>query len=705
MSNLSDLRLKTSYTKLEDNIAEEFYLPCLNRSIRYERAVGYFRSSVFLIGWSAIKEFVRRGGKIRILCSQVLSDEDISALEQGYLARVDQILASKLTEEVRYLLGDEIVGGPAKILAALVANGTVELKVAVVRSSDLRTEIDRIFHDKLGIFSDLEGHAVSFKGSMNETWNGLSEDGNIESIEVAASWMGARDADRVTNGSTYFSKLWSGAYQKLLVRPFPDVAREEFVRSASKHWESSLDELLIGRGNNPKKKDVDARGRTLKAHQSAALASWKANQRRGIFGFATGAGKTFTAITAIKEATSKFNEVVVVTVPDIVLLSQWYKELKETTDAHVLRAGGGFNDWKDRLSIWTSPGDKPRIVLATNRTASSAEFLGKVCGGKHLMLVADEVHRLGASRSQTLMDDNVFGARLGLSATPERAGDLAGTAAIFSFFDKVLEPRYSIQDAIEDGVLTRYFYYPQTVELNHDEAEAWRICTAQIVKLRAQISSRKSQNTSSSQDQLQNLYIRRARIVKQASEKVALAATVIGREFQKGQRWIVYCDDKTQMDAVQDKLSEKGITVMPFHSDMEGDRNETLKWLDRNGGVVVAIKCLDEGVDLPSVSHALILASSKNPREFVQRRGRVLRLSPGKAFAHIFDAIVVPPDDQRKDADSAPDPITGGEMARAIEFAKHAENVGAAANLKVIAISARIDLGSLLTNGVEDEEE
>jgi hypothetical protein len=139
---------------------------------------------------------------------------------------------------------------------------------------------------------------------------------------------------------------------------------------------------------------------------------------------------------------------------------------------------------------------------------------------------------------------------------------------------------------------------------------------------------------------------------------------------------------------------------------MEGDRAETLKWLDRRGGIVVAIKCLDEGVDVPSVTHALILASSKNPREFIQRRGRVLRKAPNKALAYVHDAIVLSP--KQPDAhtlQTKPDPITAGELARAVEFALHAENPAAAADLQQIALQIGIDWRGLIKEGVEDADD
>jgi len=703
MSGLADLVLRTSYHKGPDDIAHQFYLPCMRRACEYDRAVGFFRSTAFIIAWPALREFVERGGRIRVLCSQVLSADDIEALADGYAARIDESLASRFLEEVRSLLRDEVLQEPARILAALVAQGTLDLQVVVLRETDLDTARNRIFHDKLGIFRDENGEAVIFKGSMNETWTGLSPDGNLESIDVAATWMGARDLERVHTEHAYFMQLWNDRYPSVSVRPFPKVARDEFVRAADPDWQASIDKLLLEGQGEPAAK---SRGRPLFPHQAAGLASWKANGRRGILAFATGSGKTFTAITAIRDAIHQYREVVLVVVPDQVLFAQWFKEIEAATGqqpVRILRAGAGYQRWRDNLRVWTAPGDAPRIVLATVQTAATDDFRQRLTGGNHLMLVADEVHRLGSSRNQRLLDESLFGARLGLSATPERAGDSAGTALLLSFFRGILEPRYSLADAIRDRVLTPYFYRPHVVRLSEDEAKGWQALATEIGQLQGRLRS--GDTTPGLDARIQQLLIRRARIVKHAAAKVPLAVEVLTAEYRRGQRWIVYCEDTAQLSAVGRALTAAGIDNIPFHSKMEGDREETLRWLDLRGGVVVAIKCLDEGVDIPSVTHALILASSKNPREFVQRRGRVLRTAPNKALAYVHDTIVLPPDQLIAAADARNDPITVGELARAVEFARHADNPAAATDLQRIALDMGLDWRSLLNAGAEDHEE
>ena len=697
---LSQLDLRTSYHKGEDDLAEDFYLPCMSSSVSYDRAVGFFRSSIFILAWPALIQFVKAGGRMRILCSQILSEADAAALDEGYAARVDASIAERLENEVSSLISDETLRVPTLVLSSLVAAGIIDLKIAVIRRSDLSHSDNRIFHDKLGIFKDSDGATVIFKGSMNETWMGLAADGNIESIDVAASWMGQRDRQRCTAEQRYFEDLWSDSYPGLSVRPFPEAAKNRLVREASSDWEESLETALI----EEKTTRLDHRGRTLKPHQSAGLASWEANERRGILAFATGSGKTFTALAAIREAISKHQEVVLVVVPDTALFDQWNLELRgglEDLGVSMLKAGHGNARWRDSLALWTAPGGGPRLVLATAQTASTTDFLGRITGGSHLMLVADEVHRLGAPVRQSILREDLFGPRLGLSATPERAGDLEGTEKLLSFFRGVLEPRYSLSDAVRDGVLCRYFYRPHVVLLDGDEMQSWRDLSAQI----GQLWARSGGDSTSKQvsDRLKMLLIRRAKIVKHAAGKITLAAEVLKKEYEPGQRWIVYCDDVNQLEEVMGVIREQGLAPMPYHSRMDADRGETIRWLERRGGIVVSIKCLDEGVDIPSVTHALILASSKNPREFIQRRGRVLRTAPDKTLAFLHDAIVIPQRDAAN-TDKEPDPITAGEIGRALEFAEHAENPSSGSDLKKAAVAAGVNWHDLVSEGIEDDE-
>lgn len=707
MPTLADLHLKQAYHKPEDDIAQAFYLPCLAAAHTYDRAVGYFSSAIYALAWPSLREFVDAGGKIRLICSPVLSSDDANAMTEGYAARDDEAQGELFKEEFRRLLATPGSVKPAKVLASLVALDVINIRIAW--GGDIAAgQPRRLFHDKVGIFEDVEGFSVAFKGSMNETWPGLAIDGNLESVDVYLSWAGEREQARVDDEKSYFVRLWENRFPGVTTVPLPSVARDALVAASDpEHWRELVDEICIeievAASWSPEAKP---NGRVPRPHQIAALDAWEGRGRRGIFEHATGSGKTFTALCAIKDSFSR-NEVVLVLVPSDLLLRQWAAELRSTFDSLDLRlvvCGGGHSDWKEdgRLRAWTRTGSgAPRVVLATIQTASSTEFLQKCCGGRNLFLVADEVHRLGAPQSRRVLELDT-GARLGLSATPVRSGDQAGTAAIFEYFEGVVPPPFTLVDAIKARTLTPYAYNVQRVQLNADEQENWNKLSKEIRKQFAQSLAAKSPEANIEQ-RLKMLLIRRARIIKQAIQKVAAAVSIVNSNYRRGQHWIVYCDDQAQLTDVRDALRTVGCAdIFEYHTSMTGDPQRTLALFEAQGGIVVSIRCLDEGVDIPAVSHALILASSKNPREFIQRRGRVLRKSSTKSISHVYDVLVTPLFDPDEPPALA---ILEGELARAIEFGTHAINPGCITDLQRLAIEHGVDWTKLTNVGLEDDED
>ena len=698
----------TSYNKAEHDIADMFYLPCMRHSNYYDRISGYFGSTIYIIAWDALREFIENGGKMRLICSPYVSDEDATALANGYSAKNNELLAESLAKEVQALFDDPFLTAPAKLLAYMISKGIIDVKIAVPTGNE-SPNARRLFHDKVGIFTDAEGNKVGFRGSMNETYKGLSSDGNMESIDVFPNWLDSRDAERVDDASSFFGKLWSESVPGIIVYQFPSASKEILRTKAEVvKWNELLDEIHVEETKAKKWKPSNHVGsRTPRPHQVNALETWVKNNRRGIFEHATGSGKTFTAMCAIHDA-FKRNEVVLVLVPSRDLLKQWDRELRETLledKIYYLLCGDSNNEWKKlgTLASWTSDGGSThRIILATMDTACSDDFVKNVSQGEHLFVVADEVHRLGSPHRRNALNINA-GARLGLSATPRRYGDPEGTAALFEYFGGLVPPPYTLDDAIKSGVLTKYFYNPLTITLTQKEQDDWNDVTKQISQLMARMKTNGSTDASiSSNTRLKQLLINRARIVKNASGKVPLAINLLLREYVGGQSWIIYCDNITQLKDVLNGAIDAGFDAFEYYADMEGDRDETLRYFSKNGGVLVSIKCLDEGVDIPSTTHALILASSQNPREFIQRRGRILRNSPGKLFAHLYDAITVPVVESEETPKSMS--IIIGELSRAIQFGLGAENPACVTDLKNIAVDYQIDYNSLQNTGMEEDD-
>lgn len=709
MSGLASLPLKTDYRKGRDDIAGDFYLPCMRMAERYDRAVGFFNSAIYVIAWPSLKEFVARHGKMRLICSPVLPPRDVEAIEAGYSERFEQENGERLRDDIRYMLTTPYLYKPASVLAALIAIEVIDIRIAFMKKT---ANHDRLFHDKLGVFHDSFGNALAFKGSMNETWAGLSADGNLESVDVFLSWEDTREATRVRENAAYFEALWDNKFEhdEVTVKKFPDIAKSELLSAAdAKRWPELVDEICreIEAAEKFEARQVPG-AKMLRAHQSDALKTWEERGRRGILEHATGSGKTFTAISAIRNALA-WREVPLVLVPSELLLEQWHRELTDNLvdlKPQILRCGAGNAKWRDGglLGAWTRAGvETPRIVLSTMQTAAMPEFRATIRQGNHLFLVADEVHRIGSPNHLHLLDLET-GPRLGLSATPRRAGDPEGTAKIFDYFNGIVPPPFTLQDAIKSGALTPYFYHVHTVTLTATEQERWEEITKHIRRLSGQNASAKEKDPASEQH-IKRLLIERARVLKQAEGKASEAAAILLASYRRGERWIVYCDDLAQLAAVQAALSAAGLDSTEYHSAMSGDKEQTIRLLEVNGGIVVSIRCLDEGVDIPSVTHALILASSKNPREYIQRRGRVLRRAEGKSVANIHDVLVLP--SHMEPPESAEDPrlnIVAGEITRSVEFGKSALNPAAITDLKLIALKFAKDYGSLINAGYEDEE-
>ena len=245
MMGLKDHSFLTSYNKAEHDIAEMFYLPCMRASNSYDRISGYFGSTIYIIAWEALREFIEHHGRMRLICSPYVSDEDASALTEGYSARNNEILAESLAKEVLTLFDDPFLSAPAKLLAYMISQGIIDVKIAVPTGSE-SPNARRLFHDKVGIFADSDGNKVGFRGSMNETYKGLSSDGNMESIDVFPNWLDNRDAERVKDAAVFFEKLWSGSVPGIIVYRFPNASKEIMrTKAEGVKWRELLDEIHV----------------------------------------------------------------------------------------------------------------------------------------------------------------------------------------------------------------------------------------------------------------------------------------------------------------------------------------------------------------------------------------------------------------------------------------------------------------------------
>jgi len=652
---LSDLTLRRRYTSGRSDVVAEFFSPCLSVSNQYDRAVGFFSSSCYVLVGVDVASFVNRGGQLRLVCCPRLSDIDVAALREGYVARST---GSSLAREIDDALSDPLGQAVTRLLATIVALGAMDIRIA------FRLDSPGIYHDKVGIFTDRNGARVTFDGSTNESWLGWSTTGNYEGFHAFTSWA---DPDRVMDDVDYFDSLWNGREPGLEVIPFPEVALDRLERLVDPegidHAQSRVRAALRTR-----EAGLAAGRPILFEHQREVLRDWTARAHRGIVEHATGSGKTITALAAAEHAVDAGQALLIV--GPAMLLDQWRREVLKYfhETVHVLVAGGGHVEWREGASLrnFLEPNSR-RFVVASLDTAATRDFTQRLRGLHPLCVIVDEVHRAGSPQRRHILEGIDADWRLGLSATWEREGDSDGTAAILSYFERVLQPVYTLADALRDGRLSPYRYVIHTLSLNVHERQEWHRLTARIGRA---IGSAKGEVTENAQ----HLLIQRARLIKTAEAKISIATDILAGAYRQGDAWLVYCDDTAQLRRVRDRLRAEGIRPLEYHRQVVGAEEEAIAEFERSGGIMLAIRCLDEGVDIPRIDHAIVLASSTTKREFIQRRGRILRRADRKYIAEVHDLLV--------DAEGFQDPadvsFLASEIARAREFASHARDSVAA---------------------------
>ena len=691
--------LRVSYRSGRDDLVKDFYQPCLQEAVLYRRAVGYFTSSSLSTAARGVANLVARRGKMKLVASPYLDEADITALE---LAKdnpnsVLRQIAVRSLGQIEDLLSRERLNA----LAWLIADGSLEIRLAL-RANDRGRLTRGIYHEKIGIFSDADGNHIAFAGSANETVGGLVD--NFESIKVFWSWD---DIQKRTNEEIQnFEALWTDQTPGLRIIDFTEISRELLKPYQLNHrpelHEDPVEYRLPAKTIKP---GTIPGGRELREYQKTAIREWLKHNGRGILAMATGTGKTFTALYLACRLHEKAPRLVMIVVcPYINLALQWVEEMKKF-GLNPVCCFRSKDEWEEQLQSETtaifSASNRILPIVAVNRTFSSQNFQKMLRPDKipHL-LIADEVHNLGASDLRKNLDSRIQ-YRLGLSATPERHGDDEGTQVLLDYFgDVVFE--YPIKDAIAEGHLCRYFYHPVLVKLNEKEAEEYWSLTMEIAR------AIPSDENGEMSERLKQLLIRRARLLAAAAEKLPMLKKIVTEQKEPVRKALIYCGDG-RVENLEDGLMERqvmaackllgeecGLRVRKFTCDEPDDERETILGHLKSGNLDawVAIRCLDEVIDVPDVQLGFILASSTNPRQFIQRRGRLLRKSEGKDFAHIWDFIVEPPDFSGNSDDKAFNVerrLFQRELKRILEFCETAEN-GPAALHKLYSLRKRYNL-------------
>jgi len=700
--SLKDLALRNQYRSDRHNLLQDFYIPCLSRAVTYDRAVGFFSSTSLALAAQGLSHFIQSSGRMRLVASPHLSAEDIVAIERGLKQR-DEAIAKNAIRELEQEF-EQVVEDRLACLAWLLSKGFLEIKLAVHR--DLYHQ--GIYHEKLGVFTDSEENQVVFSGSANESASALKN--NFECIDVFRSWRGGDD-ERILEKLEDFQRLWDNQTPNLEVMEFPEAARRSLLKRCSSNPPALEPGVSTTKGQYQLPPiEIETRlkgipslpfGLQIRPYQRQAIDNWFANKGRGTLKMATGSGKTITALCLTTELYKKIGlQVLLVVCPYRHLVSQWARECQKFGLEPIL-AFENVRTWQSKLSTQlynVRSGNQPFLtIITTNATLSSQGLQSQLPYlPEKTLIVGDEAHNLGARRLEASLPRNV-GLRLALSATPERYFDDRGTQSLFDYFGSVLEPEFTLRDAIEQGALVHYLYYPLFVELTEAEAEAYSELSTKIGKALA-IAEGDEQDTA-----VATLSMQRARLLSTATNKLNVLRELMNSRLHTSHT-LFYCGDGsvedevsqeslTQLEAVARILGkELGYRVNIYTADTPLDEREELRQQFEAGELqgLVAIRCLDEGVDIPNVETAVILASSSNPRQFIQRRGRILRRHATKQRATLFDMIVLPPALDRKTL-TVERNLLRRELRRVIEFADLADNSGEA-RAKLLGLQQQYDL-------------
>jgi superfamily II DNA or RNA helicase len=688
---LRDLKLKAVYRTETDSLMDDFYIPALSESCAYDRAVGFFSASMLSYAAQGLSAFIKANGRMRLIFGGEITPEDAEAIKRGYdLKDINERFGIQFTRTVDQI-AEALAHQRLEALSWMVANGTIEIKIAYRQRG--------MYHEKIGILRDSQGDSLVFQGSANETVNALLPDFNFESLNVFPCWREElrEHFDPYLKG---FESLWTNRSRNTLVIDFPEAAKECLIRIAktlirvpTPEVELDLWRKLLSKEESRERflprtpVTVNGQAFGIKTHQTDGLSAWRSHSFRGILELATGAGKTIAALygaTRVFEAARRL--FLVVSVPYQNLADQWVEEARNF-GMDALPCYAGTQRWKADLEQHVHLFEMKALpfvcAIAVNRTLQSTEFqacLSRI-DGNSLMFVGDECHHQRSSRLNAALPLHAA-YRLGLSATPDPYYEVPGSSDPLTDYYGQVCYRYDLKRALDDGILTPYDYFVELVDMTPPEAEEYEEISQQISRL-SFIGG--GDGDEADDPRVKALLFRRSRLIGAASNKLIVLSDLL-KEKQPEPLTLFYCGDGSveeqvtgeilrQVEAVSSTLYSHGWKTSLFTADESREMRQRILDNFKIGQIdaMVAIRCLDEGIDVPACRTAYLLASSRNPRQFIQRRGRILRKSPGKERAVIHDLIMRLPENTCSKVEYERK-LFIGELKRVAEFARLSRN-------------------------------
>ena len=717
---LQDKDFKYRYSTGRKDIPIDFCELALSNSIKLDLGLGYFSSACFNVLSVGFAHFISNGGNMRLYINQYLTEDDYNLLKNNETIDFEEyILQSFYSLRTTLSKRDEHF---FKCLSFLIQNKRIDIKIVVPKDGGLA-------HEKFGIFTDENNDKVAFTGSMNLTAAALVK--NIETIECTCSWKSEDSRERIDASEQDFSEIWTGTNDSVsvfpakkfcqeIVKTYPKVNSDELLLQEKEIIKKLSHKLTDETEFVPTKRIIrephfpDKYPDGARPYQIQAYDAWVKNGKQGIFAMATGTGKTITSLNcALQEYQIDKVYQLLILVPTIALVEQWIDEIGLFDfKNNIIEVYSENPQWRRQLVSLKNKiqrgSNESFVIVSTYQSFTNDDFqqiLPKL--PDTMLLIADEAHNIGSENVRAAFRKMKIKKRIALSATPNRIYDQEGTAELENFFNDKPPYVYSfpMSQAIKEGRLMEYCYYPKMVYLNEPEMEKYADYTQKLMNL-FDSETGKFKN----EDEATKLLMLRKQVLHKAEDKIRALKEIVS---EIGQENLKYCfvfapegkineNDKNdakrhsesdnsveEVDVILNKMLYTIIELFPeircntyTGTNNKKQRSAILSGFE-NGDidVLLAMKCLDEGIDVPRAEYGIFASSTGNPRQFIQRRGRLLRKHPDKTFAYTYDMIVVPNFQSlhySKDFFKIEKSLVRGELARVAYFADLATNTHSA---------------------------
>lgn len=706
-----------TYVPGEEYSPERFFDDGLKNSTEFDLKLGYFSSAAISVLAEGFATFISRGGYMRLIINHIVSKKDKEAITNGVMGNV--IDCSDLSN-LQYLKTtfNEYQEQFFRCLAYMISQKRIDIRIIKPRGQK------GIAHTKSGQFRDGDS-ITAFTGSANFTISGLFN--NIEEIKIDRSDSVDRMVQkRIEKQRKDFDAIMSGDKKGI-----DYLSPKDLVEAISTNYgDSDIEELLdVEKKLREVKKQHDIVATSVhediapsipkfpydkpREYQQLAFENWKNNNQQGLFAMATGTGKTITSLNCLLEIYNRNGYYkAIILVPTITLVNQWEKECWKFNFGNIIKVYSKNTEWRSKIELlmmtekYRKPSEPTQNFIIISTYASFArENVFSILNSferTKVLLIADEAHNMGSPSILKRLGTINYLRRIGLSATPERQFDDNTNKKLYRFFgaEEKFTFEYSMEEAIKKGVLCKYYYYPHLVKLTDEEM-------ANYIELSEKISKYFNYNSGlfdKKDEILMGLLLARKRIIHKAANKLGAFKKIIEERYERngnlkysliyvpeGNKPDYFSDsdifDKSEQvadDLVSDHLIDvyteavmkidKYITVRKFVSGQK-DRDAILADFAKGRlQVLTSMKCLDEGVDVPRSELAIFCASTGNPRQFIQRRGRVLRTHPDKYMAEIHDLVVAPEVSTTSSSYKMEQSLLKGELMRVKNFSMLSEN-------------------------------